>query len=153
MSTHCLSTTDGRSTASTRRHSGPRCAPAASPAKSSTCWPPSTRTTTITNESTITIVVDGFPSRPLSVRAGVRQGCPASPLLFDAYIDLVMRCFACKCWELYVRGLVVKSNGPSWAPAERNLSYQLCADDQALLYPSLPDLQAAAGILQDTARE
>eukprot|EP00955_Chlamydomonas_euryale_P003559 38120-Chlamydomonas_euryale.AAC.1 len=31
--------------------------------------------------------------------------------------------------------------------------YQLCADDQALLYPSLPALQAAAGVLQDTARK
>eukprot|EP00955_Chlamydomonas_euryale_P063952 358823-Chlamydomonas_euryale.AAC.4 len=51
------------------------------------------------------------------------------------------------------RGFVVQSNVPSRAPAERDLSYQLCVDDQALLCPSLPALQAAAGVLQDTARE
>eukprot|EP00955_Chlamydomonas_euryale_P012664 136601-Chlamydomonas_euryale.AAC.1 len=63
-----------------------------------------------------------------------------------------MRCFARKCWELNVRGFVVQSNVPGRAPAKRDLSYQLCADDQALLHPSFPALQAAAGVLQDTAR-
>eukprot|EP00955_Chlamydomonas_euryale_P032111 336436-Chlamydomonas_euryale.AAC.1 len=64
-----------------------------------------------------------------------------------------MRCFARNCRELNVRGFVVQCNVPGRAPAERDLSYQLCADDQALMYPSLPVLQAAAGVLQDTARE
>eukprot|EP00955_Chlamydomonas_euryale_P007536 79955-Chlamydomonas_euryale.AAC.1 len=63
-----------------------------------------------------------------------------------------MRCFAHKCRELNVRGSVVQSNVPGRAPAERDLSYQLCADDQALLCPSLPALQSALGVLQATAR-
>eukprot|EP00955_Chlamydomonas_euryale_P022587 238351-Chlamydomonas_euryale.AAC.1 len=64
-----------------------------------------------------------------------------------------MWCFARKCRVLNViRGFVVQSNVPGRAPAERDLSYQLCADDQALFHPIFPALQAAAGVLQDTAR-
>eukprot|EP00955_Chlamydomonas_euryale_P027774 293090-Chlamydomonas_euryale.AAC.1 len=64
-----------------------------------------------------------------------------------------MRCFARKCRELNVIGFVVQSTVPGRAPPQRDLSYQLCADDQALLCPSLPALQAAAGVLQEMARE
>lgn len=37
------------------------------------------------------VVVDGVASRPFDITSGVKQGCILSPLLFNAYLDYVVR--------------------------------------------------------------
>ena len=102
-------------------------------------------------DNSIRVQVNGFLSRPISVRAGVRQGCPASPLLFNVYVDLVMRCFARRCRELHIEGFKVLAAVPGREPVVRELSHQLCADDQVLLNPTMASLQQAFGVLDEVS--
>ncbi len=67
---------------------------------------------------------DWFP-----VRAGLRQGCVMSPLLFNVYMDGVAREHNAR---MLGRGLsLVNADGRKW-----NLNQQLFADDAALVADS-----------------
>ena len=77
------------------------------------------------------IKVNGCRGRAVRSLAGLKQGCPLSPLLFGLFIDGLHRCLACKCPD---EGFELGSGG-----RVRDLGY---ADDFVLLADSPRGLQA-----------
>ena len=106
-------------------------------------------------DSTSSVRVGAHESAPFPIHAGVRQGCPASPGLFNAYFDLVQRCFLRRCQQQGINGLHFEYRLPGrpTASATRRILHTAFADDLILLCQSLQDLQAALAILHQVAAE
>lgn len=105
-------------------------------------------------ESASSVRVGAHESAPFPIHAGVRQGCPASPELYNAYFDLVQRCFLLRCRQHGVSGFhfVYRLPGSS-TPATRHILHAAFADDLILLCRTLQDLQKALAILHQVAGE
>ena len=86
------------------------------------------------------IRIDGEYSEPGNVGRGVRQGCPLSPLLFNIYIEELVR----EAVEDMEEGIKV---GGRWIKALR------FADDQAMLARNQKGLQAMMDRLNTTSTE
>src|SRR6218665_1900886 len=84
--------------------------------------------------------IDGEYSEPGKVGRDVRQGCPLSPLLFNIYIEELVR----EAVEDLEEGIKV---GGRWIKALR------FADDQAMVAKSQKGLQALMDRLDRTSRE
>ena len=88
---------------------------------------------------------------------GVRQGGPESPILYNFYMDLVMRVFLENCAENGVKFLNLKYKIP-WSASKTNrttvghheMSWIGYADDLVLFFETASDMQKAADILQET---
>ena len=104
--------------------------------------------------ATVRVRANGCLSGPFEIHAGVRQGCPLSPLLFNVYADFVMRCFEQRCANNGIVGVSVEARLPSaLQPLVREVLQQLYADDQALVLPSLQGAEAAGAALHHVASE
>ena len=86
------------------------------------------------------IRIDGEYSEPGNVGRGVRQGCPLSPLLFNIYIEELVR----ETVEDMEEGIKV---GGKWIKALR------FADDQAMLARNQKGLQEMMDRLNTTSTE
>src|SRR6218665_46149 len=84
--------------------------------------------------------IDGEYSEPGKVGRGVRQGCPLSSLLFNTYIEELVR----EAVEDLEEGIKV---GRRWIKALR------FADDQAMVAKSQKGLQTMMDRLDRTSRE
>ena len=57
--------------------------------------------------STASVRANGHTSPPFPVTAGVRQGCPLSPTLFNVYMDFVARAFLHQCQQQGLSGFSI----------------------------------------------
>ena len=69
--------------------------------------------------SNTTTALAEAPDNVFEVQSGVRQGGPESPMLFNLYIDLVMRVFLQNCMEANIRFLKFKYRIPESASHNR----------------------------------
>jgi Reverse transcriptase (RNA-dependent DNA polymerase) len=106
------------------------------------------------------VVINGATSDFFPMRTGVRQGCPLSPLLFNVFMDFVMRQVSAACELEGVMGVRVgyQMDGQLTAPPGECADWAtilalLYADDLVLLATSLEDLQRALTILERITRE
>ncbi len=104
-------------------------------------------------DSMSSVRVGNHESAPFPVHAGVRQGCPASPMLFNVFQDLVLRCFKHRCRQRGVTGFHFEYRLPGGETATRRLLHAAYADDLILLCESLAALQTALEILYQVAQE
>ena len=88
---------------------------------------------------------------------GVRQGGPESPILYNLYMDFVMRVFLKKCSENGVKFLNLKYNIPCTASktnrvtiGHHEVKWIGYADDLVLFFESAADMRKAANILCET---
>ena len=103
--------------------------------------------------STTTALIE-TPDNKFETKSGVRQGGPESPLLFNLYVDFIMRIFLTLCKKSAIHFHKVKYRIPLSA-ARRNsetVGYQQIdwigyADDLILVFDSKKDLQQALTIL------
>ena len=96
------------------------------------------------------------PNNVFLLSNGVRQGGPESPMLFNLYIDFVMRLFLTRCDELGIKFLTLKYCIPESATHmnRSRVGYQKVdwvgyADDLVLSFETEVDLQRALGLLDD----
>jgi hypothetical protein len=94
---------------------------------------------------TASVQVKGHTSAPFPITTGVRQGCPMSPLLFNVFIDAVVRSVLRQHPQHGVRiafsinGQLVEPAGrPTWSTAL--IPLLMYADDIVLLAPSMQQL-------------
>ena len=87
----------------------------------------------------LSVLVDGDHTRLVPAEQGVRQGCPLSPILFDAFVDeLVNMLKRRKC------GLAF---GHSDAEVRRRIAALMYADDVVLMADSASDLQIMVDVV------
>ena len=94
------------------------------------------------------------PDIKFETKSGVRQGGPESPLLFNIYLDFIMRIYLKLCNESGIHFQKPKYRIPSSAAKRNNeiVGYQQIdwigyADDLILIFDSKRDLQKALNIL------
>ena len=94
------------------------------------------------------------PEKVFSLKTGVRQGGPESPMLFNLYLDFVMRIFLQSCSKSKIKFLKLKYRIPRSASHsnQERVGYQQIdwigyADDLILVFDSKKDLQKALTIL------
>lgn len=97
------------------------------------------------------------PEHTIDVQRGVRQGGPESPMLFNLYVDLVMRIFLITCTKSRINFLKFKYRIPECASQNKReqIGYHQIdwigyADDLILTFESRKDLQCALKILDET---
>ena len=107
--------------------------------------------------SNTTTALAEAPDNVFEVQSGVRQGGPESPMLFNLYIDLVMRVFLQNCMEANIRFLKFKYRIPESASHNRRgkvghhqIDWIGYADDIILTFESKIELQRAMNILNET---
>jgi len=105
---------------------------------------------------TTTALVEA-PEHTIDVQTGVRQGGPESPMLFNLYVDLVMRIFLITCAKSKIKFLKFKYRIPECASQNKReqVGYQQIdwigyADDLILTFESIKDLKCALKILDET---
>ena len=88
---------------------------------------------------------------------GVRQGGPESPILYNFYMDFVMRVFLKKCSENGVKFLNLKYSIPCSASktnrttvGHHEMNWIGYADDLVLFFENISDMQKATDILCET---
>ena len=89
---------------------------------------------------TVMIRIDGINSKPGKIGRAVRQGCPLSPLLFNIYIEEIVR----EAMEKVTDGVKV---GGTLVQAVR------FADDQAMVSSTNAGLQRMMDVLNTTSKE
>ena len=89
---------------------------------------------------TVMIRIDGINSKPGKIGKAVRQGCPLSPLLFNIYIEEIVR----EAMEKVTDGVKV---GGTLVQAVR------FADDQAMVSSTNAGLQRMMDVLNATSKE
>ena len=97
------------------------------------------------------------PEDSFELHLGVRQGGPESPILYNLYMDFVMRVFLRKCSENGVKFLNLKYNIPCTASKTNRVTIGYhevkwigYADDLVLFFENVTDMQKAANILCET---
>ena len=94
------------------------------------------------------------PEKVFETKSGVRQGGPESPMLFNSYIDFVMRSFLNECNEKDIKFTSFKYRIPESASKNQRESIGNTkttwigyADDLILLFENKVDLQCALTVL------
>ena len=97
------------------------------------------------------------PDDCFQLHLGVRQGGPESPILYNLYMDFVMRVFLQKCSSKGIRFLNLKYNIPCTASktSRRTVGYHEVkwtgyADDLVLFFENVSDMRKAMQILCET---
>ena len=97
------------------------------------------------------------PDKIFELITGVRQGGPESPILYNLYMDYVMRVFLEKCKEKGIKFLKLKYRIPNEASPNNTMSIGTTimdwlgyADDLVLMLETREDLQKALSILDIT---
>ncbi|MDD2611131.1 MAG: reverse transcriptase family protein, partial [Giesbergeria sp.] len=108
--------------------------------------------------STACVRANGSTSGQFHIHSGVRQGCPLSPVLFNVYMDFVIRIFQHRCHSQGISGFSVAYTIPGVGvrvacQGVRDLALLLYADDLVLLAPSRHQLVAALNLLEEVASE
>ena len=100
----------------------------------------------------------GASSTPFPLTTGVRQGCPLSPLLFNIYIDTVIRSLLARLPNAGIR-IGYSINGTLHTP-KPGANYEtvilpllLYADDIVLLAPTADDLHLMLSLLHTTCTD
>ena len=104
-----------------------------------------------------TAALTEMPDDEFQINVGVRQGGPESPMLYNLYMDFVMRVFLDKCRERNIKFLELKYRIPQLASssgktAVGSLSLDWCgyADDLLLVFNDLESLQNGIKTLDET---
>ena len=107
---------------------------------------------------TTTSIVE-CPEDDFEITLGVRQGGPESPMLFNLFLDFVMRVFMDSCNEKDINFLDLRYRIPSYASksertrfGSQKLNWIGYADDIVLMFDSMKKLQNAINILNQTLR-
>ena len=95
--------------------------------------------------------VNGTTSERFQPHAGVQQGCPLSPTLFNVYMDLVIRDFLSACTSAGIHGIEFSYKLPGRDEQRRHLFEVTFADDLALTLASSTQAQQALSILKGVA--
>ena len=92
-------------------------------------------------ENTITVNAgNGMSEDSRAITQGVRQGCPLSPVLFNLYLDKVIRIWLQKIkTSKYFKELIFKT--------------LLLADDQFIISDTVDNLQKAVHLLYNISKE
>ena len=100
------------------------------------------------------------PEDKFEITTGVRQGGPESSLLFNLYMDYIMRIFLEKCQTNKINFLKLKYNIPSSisntgrvSKGEFDLDWTGYADDLMLTFDDLESLQKGLKILDELLRQ
>ena len=106
-----------------------------------------------------TTSLEEAPDDVFETRSGVRQGGPESPMLFNLYVDFVMRILLKDCKVAGIKFLNLKYRIPESASnkGRESTGYQQVdwigyADDLILTFESKNDLQRAIALLDETFR-
>ena len=97
------------------------------------------------------------PDDCFQLRLGVRQGGPESPILYNLYMDFVMRVFLQKCSSNGIKFLNLKYNIPCTASktsrrtvGDNEVKWTGYADDLVLFFENISDMKKATQILCKT---
>ena len=103
------------------------------------------------DDSGARVRANGCLSDRFPVTAGVRQGCPLSPLLFNVFVDCVLRDLQREYTARGVHGLSFDYQLPGHAMRARELPPQAYADDVAGVLATKEDADAAVAALDAVA--
>ena len=104
----------------------------------------------------LTSAIDGH--HEFKVELGVRQGGPESPLLFNLYLDYVMRAVKCECNKQKIKFTKLNFSIPRSALAsnrilglygQHNLDWIGYADDLVMTFDSTHDLKKGLNIINN----
>lgn len=107
---------------------------------------------------TTTTALAGHELETFMIELGVRQGGPESPLLFNLFIDYVMRVFLDECKAQKVRFVKLKFSIPKEARKEGNIlglygehvfDWIGYADDLMIAFEDIPNLEKGLNILNN----
>ena len=94
------------------------------------------------------------PTDKFKLDTGVRQGGPESPLLYNLYMDFIMRIFLERCKTNRIKFLKLKYNIPSYVSStgrtskgEFDIDWTGYADDLVLMFNDIESLQKGINIL------
>ena len=94
------------------------------------------------------------PTDKFKLDTGVRQGGPESPLLYNLYMDFIMRIFLERCKTNRIKFLKLKYNIPSYVSStgrtskgEFDFDWTGYADDLVLMFNDIESLQKGINIL------
>ena len=97
------------------------------------------------------------PDDCFQLHLGVRQGGPESPILYNLYMDFVMRVFLQKCSSNGIKFLNLKYNIPCTASktsrrtvGDHEVKWAGYADDLVLFFENIRDMKKATQILCET---
>ena len=88
------------------------------------------------------------PESDFEITLGVRQGGPESPMLFNLFLDFVMRIFM----DLRYRIPEYASKRKRTRVGSQNLNWVGYADDIVLIFDSMQNLEKAINLLDQTFR-
>ena len=107
-----------------------------------------------------TTALSDAPDHVFEIKTGVRQGGPESPMLFNLYLDFVMRIFLDTCTKSGIKFLNLKYRIPESASNNKrerignhDVDWVGYADDLMLAFEKRNDLQLAINILDDTFKK
>ena len=95
--------------------------------------------------------VNGAVSDPFRPHSGVQQGCPLSPVLFNVFMDLVLRDFRSECQVRGVTGVEFRFQLPGRQEGTRALLDVGFADDLTLALATRAQTALALEVLKDVA--
>ena len=97
------------------------------------------------------------PESDFEITLGVRQGGPESPMLFNLFLDFVMRIFMDSCKQSGIHFLDLHYRIPEYASkrertrvGSQNLNWVGYADDIVLIFDRMQNLQNAINLLDQT---
>ena len=103
------------------------------------------------NDSGARVRANGCMSDRFPVTTGVRQGCPLSPLLFNVFVDCVLRDLQREYAARGIRGVSFDYQLPGQPVRSRELPHQAYADDVSGLLVGKRDADAAVAALAAVA--